>query len=279
MFDGSPNVDAIEQYSSDNRCHPYVSAARLKSPLVTNISLWPDPKEMESSFDINIDIAVSERGDIATELSRMIASYMQFPANTVFMHCLGCISAAMKNFKLSYGYINDLYANLYIVTAQPPSTGKSAVNDILFNPVQKAYSEYNAANASLRNQLVKQITMLEKDIDKESDSRMLDEYFDELEKKKRQLRDVALIKPSITNTTIEALEAEAGRQAGFFNLVSDEAETINVVLGAVYSEGKAKSNSEIILKAWDNGYVSSSRIGRDGIDSHVRGTICVEYYC
>tara|TARA_R110000764_G_scaffold40897_1_gene91542 strand:- start:345 stop:1898 length:1554 start_codon:yes stop_codon:yes gene_type:complete len=273
------NIDSVYQYSEDNSCGHHISAARLSSPIINRPTLWPEIKEFNPSVAGGaVNLACSERGDLATEFAKMISNYIQFPKSTAFMHCLGCVSAAMtRSFKVEYGGSN-FYANLYIVTAQPPSTGKSAINDFCFIPVADAYKNYNEKNANERIMLEIEIRKLEKHLDNDkNEEHDIIELLDKIEDKKRRHRKVAFIKSTITNATIEALERETGIQGGMFNVISDEADSINVVLGAVYGDESrsSKANSELILKGWDNGHVSSTRIGRDGLDGRVRGTISV----
>ena len=279
MFSNGESIETIYQYSQDNDCPHFVSASRLKSPHIKNVNLWPEPTQFTPKpCAEKIDLCNSEFGDIVTEFSKMVADYIQFPRSTAFLHCLGCLSAAMtKSFKVEFGR-SDMYANIYVVTAQPPSTGKSAINDFCFNPVYEAFNEYNQTNAKERALLEIEIARAERELSKaDNGPNELDEAFDRLEQAQTKLNRVAHIKPTITNTTIEALERETAKQAGMFNIVSDEADSINIVLGAVYSDDSksSKGNNELILKGWDNGYVGSSRIGRDGLDGKARGTIAV----
>ena len=279
MFGLGESIEAIYQHSEENNIPLFVSASRLKSPHINTVNLWPDPVQFapDSQTD-QIDLCKREFGDIVTEFSKMIADYIQFPRSTAFLHCLGCVSAAMtKSFKVEFG-LSDMYANIYVVTAQPPSTGKSAINDFCFSPVYEAFKEYNQQNAKERALLEVEIARAERELNKSDNGQAeLDEAFDRLEQAQIKLNRVAHIKPTITNTTIEALERETSKQAGMFNIVSDEADSINIVLGAVYSDDSksSKGNNELILKGWDNGYVGSSRIGRDGLDGKARGTIAV----
>ena len=65
-------------------------------------------------------------------------------------------------------------------------------------------------------------------------------------------------------------------QDGMFSIVSAEAESINVITGAVYGdEGKSKSNIGLILNAWDGEYVNTRRVGRKGYSGHARASISV----
>ena len=91
---------------------------------------------------------------------------------------------------------------------------------------------------------------------------------DELNEK---LEETPIYRYSVSNTTPEALEQIAFNQTGLWNVVSDEAGAINVLLGNMYSEGSL-SNADIILQAWDGDWLSSSRITRKAGEGYVRGS-------
>ena len=155
-------IDDVYRYSDENACGHHISAAVLGSAAITRPALWPEIKEFkQSSAAESVNLACSERGDLATEYAKMISDHVQFPKSTAFLHCLGCVSAAMtRSFKIEYGG-SSIYANLYIVTAQPPSTGKSAINDFCFIPVAEAYKTFNDKNANERMMLELEIKKLE----------------------------------------------------------------------------------------------------------------------
>jgi len=84
-------------------------------------------------------------------------------------------------------------------------------------------------------------------------------------------------KPILDDVTIEAAENVANNQKGMFNIISAEAEAINVVTGGVYGDDNSgkKSNFGLLLKAWDGEFTSSVRIGREGYEGIIKCTICV----
>jgi len=182
-----------------------------------------------------------------------------------------------KGFKIKYGF-DSITANLYVITAQPPSTGKSAVNGKLYAPVFKAYNKLNEETATERKQLEREIKRLEKELDKGSSKEGDEqEIMDKIAVKEERLALIPEWQGTLTDTTIEAAEMVAREQNGMFNIISAEAESINVIVGAVYSDDKGgnKSNQGLLLNAWDGEYVNTKRVGRKGFSGYAKSTISV----
>ena len=80
---------------------------------------------------------------LLADYCRSIARAVQFPLSTVYAHALGCIAAAMnKSFFVELkGSKNPV--NLYIVSSQSPSTGKSGINNYLSDSLVMAYDKLN----------------------------------------------------------------------------------------------------------------------------------------
>lgn len=273
------NVDDLERYASDNMCTLAQAAALNNSPLITKVAVWQKVEPIEIEVErIQPEIATSERGDILTEVSKQIANQVQFPINTCFMHAMGVTASAMtKGFSIDYGF-NSIPCNLYVLTAQPPSTGKSAVNGKLYAPVFRAYKKINEETATERAKLTREIARLEKELDKEkSKDGDQDEILDKIQHKKERLEQIPEWEGTLTDTTIEAAEMTCRDQGGMFSIVSAEAESINVIVGAVYGDDKgfSKSNNGLILQAWDGEYVNTKRVGRKGYKGYARATISV----
>lgn len=272
-------VDDIEKWAADNNCTMAQAAAAVGSPLITKNAVWPDVSLLEfETARPNPQIATSQRGDILTEVSRQLSQSIQFPLNTAFLHSLGVAASAMtKGFSIDYGF-NTIPCNLYIITAQPPSTGKSAVNGRLYAPVYKAYKKLNEETATERKQLEREIKRLEKELEKGSSKEGdADEVMDKIALKEERLESIPEWEGTLTDTTIEAAEMVAREQGGMFNIISAEAESINVIAGAVYGDegGGKKSNQGLLLSAWDGEYVNTRRVGRKGYSGYVRSTISV----
>ena len=272
-------VDDIERWADENNCTLAQAAVAVGSPLITKNAVWPDVSPIEfEAVRPNPQIATSQRGDILTEVARQLSNAIQFPVNTAFLHAMGVAASAMtKGFKIKYGF-DSIPCNLYIITAQPPSTGKSAVNGKLYAPVFKAYNKINEETATERKQLTREIKRLEKELDKEkSKDGTPDEIMDKITDKEAKLALIPEWQGTLTDTTIEAAEMVAREQGGMFNIVSAEAESINVIAGAVYGDekGSGKSNQGLLLCAWDGEYVNTKRVGRKGYSGYARSSISV----
>lgn len=275
----APMMDDVLTYASDNNLPNHIAAVHVQSPHITKPSLWPDVKDASEAKKIESpDICVSQRGDLMTELARGIDGYLQFPASTIFLHGIGCVASAMtKAFKIEYGF-SSLPVCLYVITAQPPSTGKSEVNRRLFTPILKAYKALNEVHEKERGQLQREIKRKERELEnlsKKADKYDEEEIIDQIDKKQARLNEIPKWSPAVTNSTIEAIDAGLDNNDGMFNIVSAEAEAVNVVVGSVYGDGQNKSNVELLLKAWDGEWYASDRVSRNGYTGEVRASISV----
>ena len=122
-----------------------------------NKNNWPEPIPVEDSMNkalMTPSLARAERNDILTDLASFICKEVQFPMSTGFLHGLGVIASAMNRTFNIEAYPGKLIpANLYVVTSQPASSGKSAVNDCFSDTVAMAFSELNKKNAPERLKL------------------------------------------------------------------------------------------------------------------------------
>ena len=131
----------------------------------------------------------------------------------------------------------------------------------------------NDDNAFERRRLTRNIAQIEKDLDKETNPNGNRELQARLKADTEKLKKVAFYKHSIDDGTAEAIESVAGRQEGYFSLISAEATTIEILLGAIYGGGK--SNLGMYLKGWDAEYSSIERAGRETNDAWYCGCLAV----
>lgn len=268
----------IESYAEEHRVKMCVAAAKLASPLVKNVNYWdiPEPLENYQIARTSPNLLTSKRGDFLTEVSKAISKQYQFPGSTVFLHGLAVIaSVATRNFRIRY-YDDLAPVNLYCVTSQPPSTGKSGANKFFTEPVIQAYEELNKTNRIERRRLAAKIEQAEKDIDKTDPNdyayvtklTALDELLEEY-------KNTPIWKPFTQNATSEAVEERAAAQCGMVNIVSAEAEAATVLLGDVYKDGNNKANFSMVLSMWDNERADSERVSRKGFEGNARGSIAI----
>ena len=271
------SADDVYTFAQDNKIPNHYAAAALSSPLVSRATIWPDLGELDDLKKADSpNLACSERGDLLTTISKSMAEYLQFPASTIFLHGLGCVASALtRSFKINYGF-DDIPVNLYVVTAQPPSTGKSAVNKLFLVPILKSYKALNDVYETERKQLKREVRNLEKSLESgKSDKYEESELTDRLDSKMLRLAEIPEWKGVVSNATIESLEDVSKTNCGMYNIVSAEADGLNVLVGTVYGESSSKKNIEIALKAWDGEWFSSERIGREGYTGEVRASIAV----
>lgn len=266
-------MNAAEK-SGKTIAHEYCQA-KIYGPL-RDPQNWNAPYEEEAQDAEYSDVDLfkhSGKNPLAS-LCEVIAAAIQFPINTTFLHGIGVVSSAMNmNFRYNY-HGSDKPANLYIVTAQPPSTGKSGIHDMLVEPVRKAYEVAAKTNRTYRAESEHKLSLLEKELAASGGGAEVKSLVEKIEEEQEFLASKPDWTYAVDDATPEALEALAGRQDGLFNVISDEADAISVLMGDVYSKS-GKTNHGIFLKGWDGGFVSSARITRDTAPSYVRGTIAV----
>lgn len=276
----SVSVDQVSDFAADKRCSMHIAAIELNSPIYKRSDLWPIPKEFEEKKISDCEPLTSKNmPDVLSQLSVSISESIQFPLNTTFLHGLGCISSIMtKGFYFDYRG-KPKPVNIYVASGQPPSTGKSGVNDEFVDPIKEKYREINEDTESERMRLERKVEMYDKELkgSKKMQEHEEIELYDMYVKAKRKLEDIPEWVPITKDTTIEAAEALASRQRGMFNIVSDEAESINVIMGSVYGNdgGGNKSNFGLLLAAWDGNDSSVERITRKGYKGKLKATISV----
>lgn len=271
----TPKISMIEDIENEQKA----SKKQRNRILLKKLQLedeWQDPIDIEVAEDTILDIKVVDhkRDDILTRAAVAISNQVQFPVNTAFMHGLGIIATAMtKSFYYEY-YGNESPVNLYVVTSQPPSTGKSGINNFFAGPVRIAFVDYNKAQQSKRSKIESRIKEIKAELKDAVKDPEIDALMSQLTVQTEKLEETPIYRYSVSNTTPEALEQIAFTQTGFWNVISDEAGAINVLLGNMYSEG-ALTNADIVLQSWDGDWLSSSRITRKAGEGYVRGSISV----
>lgn len=235
---------------------------------------WEEPI-ISSAIDSKASegIRLVENKSLLSRLAWSISKTIQFPVNTVFAHSLGVVASAMsKSFQFKYGQ-SAKPVNLYVVTAQPPSTGKSGVNEILTEPVHAAFDAINQTAIIERKRLKIEIDRTKKEA---KSAKSKEEQFaleDELTKLYERLKNHVVYTYVLDDATPEATAKIALNQNGIFNIISAEADAINVILGGVYSE--RKSNYGIFLKGWDSERHHIARANQEVISGHVTGCLAV----
>lgn len=257
--------------------HPVKVAISLGYYNLLDPHLWPAPeisdgKEIE--FEAKEIVAMEGgRSDLLTLCARDISKSIQFPVSTAFMHGLGIVATAMTPFFEYEYYGSPKRVNLYVVTSQPTGTGKSAMNDYFYKPVESEYVRIGKENMRERRRCIIKVEQYENQL---KDAKNVDEIMAlelDIQLEREKMKSFPVYVYTWTDITPEALEGRAAEQNGFFNLVSDEATIINSLLGDMYSD--RPKNNEMLLKGWDGDLVSSARVGRKGFYGIPNGNIAV----
>ena len=233
---------------------------------------------VETYSDVDLLSIKGVKGTFIDEYATAVADSVQFPRNTAMMHLMGCISTACSHRFSVKQYNNDLHVGLYVIGAQPPAAGKSAVNDFFQKQISIAYEQLNDKHRKEIGRINFRIAKIKGEMKSEGPSinaNQMESLMRDLELEEERLLRYPVYRYNITDATPEALGDVASRAGGNFTLVSDEATVINTALGLSYgSEGRV-TNNEAILKGWDGGLVSTARIGRDTPQFFARGAVSV----
>jgi len=267
-------LNEIHERARLNGSTPLKQAIFEGSRVLNSPALWGDIVPVADEVDHYSSVKLMMGNEcFFSEFCQAISDAILYPSSSAFLHGLGVLaSSMMKKFKFDY-YDETKPVNLYVVTAQPPSSGKSGLNNMFINPIRKEFERINDDNAFERRRLTRNIAQIEKDLDKETNPNGNRELQARLKADTEKLKKVAFYKHSIDDGTAEAIESVAGRQEGYFSLISAEATTIEILLGAIYGGGK--SNLGMYLKGWDAEYSSIERAGRETNDAWYCGCLAV----
>lgn len=274
-MDQSVIVQKIYSEAERNGVSPAKIAAQIDKRFLGRFDMWPQVKSVVSDDEYfsDINICCSERGDILTEYTKSICKAIQFPENTAFLHGMATVASAMvKSFYFEYNG-SQKPVTLYAVTAQPPSTGKSGVNECFSAPIMVAYEEHNKRMAKIRSKAIEEIEGLMNDLKNATNEAEKEELRNQKFKQEEIIKNHPHVLYSVDDATPEALAKMAEKQGGMFNVVSAEADAANVMLGNVYSDRKA--NYGLILKGWDGEYHSVIRASKETEPFFAKGCIAI----
>lgn len=272
-------LDQIESVAESTGRDILSVAIEHNSPLVKNACLWPEVKNIKDANPTKkVELLHAHDNDLLSSFAKEMGGKIQFPESTAYLHSLGCVSSAMtKSFYVKY-MGKPKPVTLYVVTAQLSSTGKSAVNGMLSDPILDAFTDLNNKTQRLRRTFQRKIFAIENDLNstkKELDDFEMQELEDQLHSYKAKLARVPKYTYALDDTTIEGAEVCAMGQSGTFNIVSAESDAITVITGGVYGDAGSKKNFNLLLKAWDGEYASIFRASREGYEGVIKASISV----
>ena len=238
-------------------------AARLSSVVGTYNNLQQKKNTIEQIIDSHchyqaVDLLSHVPDSCFKELVKQTAQQCQLPESTVFLNMMGIFSSvACRQWSVLYATGGRLPIGLYVVTEQPPGTGKTRCQSIAQRPFVDIKTRLQA---DIKRTIAELSTQEERTEDNEA------------ELSAAKAREACVKNRTfVTNATAEALEVQLLLSGGFFSAVSSEQGLFNSLLGMSYSQGA--NNNDIILNGFDAGYVSSCRVTRDGYHGHVIGGI------
>lgn len=203
----------------------------------------PEPEELLNPCAVWDILSSTKLGQFIGD----VADFLQFPRDTATLTALGIVSSAVSmRYAVCFKHGTTKPTGLYVVTEQPPSTGKSSVLEAFELPIAKAINEMNNAIATA-NELDGQ-------------------------------KEPPFYKAFITDATPEALESILHGNFGHFCMASAEQGIVNSMLGVTYGDGGQKgrkSNKDLILKGYSGEWHSSVRTTRKGYSGKVYGAVTV----
>lgn len=273
---------------ANNHKHNEISQAQMiaeyypqSAHLLGDPDLWPNIAEIQDSVS-NVNIVKpkleSWRLNILELYSDSVRRSVKFPPNTCFLHALGCLSSAMSRQFTYTPYIGSdecRPVNLFCVSGQPPSTGKSGVNNAFMDHIRIAYSALNTANAVKASEINRDIKELKDQLKAAKITKQIGTLDRDLAEKQEELLKYPAYVTDVNDATPEGLEMLVAKQDGWGNIISAEAEAINVMLGLVYGDSSKKANNGIFLAMWAGEWVSVQRSSREGFRGKVRGSCAV----
>ncbi len=198
---------------------------------------------------------------LSKQLSKMMADACHLPPSSVFLNLIGIYSSiSCRRWAVNYQNGTALNIGLYVVTEQPPGTGKSRCHSI----AQKPFFELKAKARQNFMQRWEKLDKKDLSVDEQQEK-------DELSEKKSNV----LSKLFLTNATPEAMEADLVNTNGFFAAISSEQGLFNSLLGLSYTNGGA-ANNDLLLNGFAGDFVANSRISREAFTGFVAGA-CVMF--
>lgn len=281
MQENETLFEALANSEHESLAHLIIEDREDKLCALTDSDMWP-PINFYRPEDnaITVDIVNTEinnwKPNIIERYSQSVSDTVKFPVNTTMLHGMGCLSAAIsRNFKYSIYGDKEEPCNLFVVTAQPPSTGKSGVNSYWMDPIRVAFKSLNEKRAAEKIAIDTDIQSLKDQLKAASDSSK-GEIAANIARLTQKSESLGALKVTLDDATPEALEKQMSLQDGWANIVSDESDAVNVMLGFSYGDSASKkTNHGVFLKMYSGEWHSSSRITRDGFEGYIRGSFAV----
>lgn len=237
-----------------------------KPHLLNNRSNWPMVEQNSigaSPEGINIDLTDGVTGLLA-DVARNRAAVHQFPVSTTFLHYLGLFSACCT-LRFTYKMRENgehSYPIVFTASSQPSSAGKTGVHNAVFSKMQNAFGDMNRRSMKEARRIRNKIDTLKEEM--KAQPKGMSAAIDEINEQIRALEDDYSALEFFTrwtsdDPTPESLVGAARDNNGYMTVLSDEGQAILTLLGGQYSTAGKASNANIILKGYDNSFMSPTR--------------------
>lgn len=283
QFDSPPPKSRIKWIASH---YPHLLRLKAVWNVVQDDDMLDDifaKTDFRSAF-FNLGYEPSDSEDIwkptiLEKYCKEVSDKLQFPHDTAYLFALGAVASAMTRqfyYKMNkHDEYTKAPVNLYVVTAQPAGTAKSGIFRNFVAPIQMAYKEINEKQRKVRSRYIAKLELLKKDVKQAKNEDEKNQMFSEIAELEESILNTPVYTYAVDDATAEGLRDMAARQLGFFNMVSEEADLVKILMGTVYGDSGRKQNNSMFLKAWDGDIVSVVRAGQDVMTTNVKATLAV----
>jgi replicative DNA helicase len=221
---------------------------------------WPDPVPLRDATDLPTFPVDALPPWIAAHAAA-VANELQTPVDLPAMLGLAALSVvASKRVRVAVRGTWTEPANLYLVVAMPPGSGKSPAFSAMVGPLRDHERELVANSAATVAKREQERRILEKGMKRAEEKGDIDEAG-------RFLVDLMAAEPlrsprlMIDDATPEAVVKVLGEQRGRIAILSPEGGLFDMMAGR-YSE---QSNLDPYLKAWSGDTIIVDRMSRDSV--------------
>lgn len=261
--DYSQATKALRQdgYGATEQLDDLIVAGTPTAP-VTPDDEWPDPIPLGAEATLP-PFPVQVFPDWITDFAAEVAEDLQVPIDLPASLALGALSTlAAGRVKVNVHGRWTEHANLYLVIAMPPSTGKSPAYKAMCGPVAALEAEYQRM---MRPEIDANLALVEHFQDEvKRIKQMADFNRDALADANRKLYEAeelptALPKFTVGDATPEALAKLISDNGGRMAVHSTEGGVFDLMTGR-YSD---RANLDVYLQAWSGDRLDTARIGRE----------------
>lgn len=203
-----------------------------------------------------------DNNQLIKRISKTLAAGIQLPESTVFLMGMAIFSSvATRNYFVAREHDKKaIPIGLYVVSEQPPATGKTWLQ----SEFQSPFDDVDDEERKLHREELKQLNSIDKE-----------QLSDDQKARLIELKQNPVPLLFITNTTPEGLEMSLHKTGGFFSLVSSEQSLFDSLFGLYQGDANKQNNNEVVLNGFDDGKSGTLRVGREAYSGRAAGGIAL----